>query len=104
MAKRYGRNQKRRAREREHQAAEALADLLSSAMFQAWNDGVNPRLYLYGWERRAFIWLIGLRDQGSAPPLNAWTCSFIDLNRSAILSVNERMNFNLRSARTPFDA
>ncbi|MBO6755507.1 MAG: hypothetical protein JJ902_04220 [Roseibium sp.] len=88
------------ARDEEQEAAFALSDLLSSAMFQAYNNGENARTYLYGWERRGFRWLFRFKERCPDGMLgNAWTADFMNLNRDAILSEDGRMDFNLRTAR-----
>lgn len=77
------------------QAASPMADLISSAMLQAHEDG---RRHFYGWEKRACRWIIDYRQKGGKAQINLWTATFIALNKDAIMSPGDaEINFNLRN-------
>ena len=83
----------------EKKAAAVLADLLAAAMQGAYGDGSNPRTWLYGWERRGFVWLLDFTQRRKRWLLNAWTIAFIKLNEEAIRT-NGRVSFDLRGHDT----
>lgn len=79
----------------ENEAAGVLADLLAAAMQAAYGDGSNPRTWLYGWERRGFVWLLDFKLRRKRWLLNAWTMAFIKLNEEAIRT-SGRVSFDLK--------
>jgi len=80
-------------------AALALADILTSAMFLAY-EGKPSRTWLYCWERDGLSWLLRFRERRPDARANAWMYAFLDLNRDAILRPDGTMDFNLRRARS----
>lgn len=85
-------------KDEDQMAASVMSELLASAILQAYNDGENPRLFLYVWERKAFRWLVRFHERNPHGLINMWTKHFIDLNRKAILSTDGQMDFNLKAA------
>lgn len=81
-------------------AALALSGVLTSVMLHAAEARPEQRKWLYSWERDGLQWLIRFRDRRPSGFMDsAWMPNFLDLNREAIMSVDGRMNFNLRAAR-----
>ena len=82
----------------EIEAATALADNLTSAMFRA--HDIENRRWLYGWELRGYRWLLRFRNRRPDVPICGWSSAFMRLNRDALLSgATNVMDFNLRDAR-----
>lgn len=82
----------------EADAAESLGEILTSSMFRACNEPLGGRKWLYIWERRGLRWLIRYRDRTNGGSVgNDWIAHFIELNREAILSDHEHMDFNLKA-------
>lgn len=81
----------------EQAAAQALSDLLTSAMMRA--HEVDHRVWLYKWERDGLRWLIRFRDRRPDGVMCEWCVAFMRLNRDVILEDHGKMDFNLRAAR-----
>ena len=77
-------------------AASALSNILTSAMFRAYDGN---RKYLYVWERDGYSWLLRFKERKPDSILCAWSTSFMYLNRDAILAAGGPLDFNLRAAR-----
>lgn len=85
----------------EQLAALALSGILTSAMLRASEEKPEPRTWLFGWERDGLSWLVRFRErrpEGGRMDSD-WMPNFLNLNRTAILDPNGRMDFNLRAAR-----
>ena len=81
----------------EQLAASALADMLASVMLRAYEEHMGPRTQLYCWERDGLQWLIRFTERREKWTMNAWTASFLELNREAILAKDGPMDFNLKA-------
>jgi hypothetical protein len=80
----------------DQEAAQALSDLLTSAMMRA--HEIEKRDWLYGWERRGYKWLLRFRERRPDGVMCAWSSAFLDLNHDVVLD-HGKLDFNLRAAR-----
>lgn len=85
----------------EQLAALAMSDILTSAMFHAYDAG---RRTLYVWERAGYAWLIRFKDRRPDGLMCGWSSEFMKLNRAAILGDGSGLDFNLRAARLKREA
>lgn len=79
-----------------HEIAPDVANLLSSAMMQAYGEP-SRRYWFYGWEKRAAHWLLDYLDEPERVQISLWTFDFIKLNEDLIRGPTSKpINFNLR--------
>lgn len=82
----------------EHKAAHAMGNILTSSMMRAYEGDPTPRTWLYLWERDGLQWLVRFRERHPRASVgNDWMSTFLALNRDAIMSEDERMDFNLKA-------